>query len=329
MILINESPFPAALARTVLSEQVMLATVVTKATYVTLDDGRVELANAQQPVLREPTKLGGVAFPADLGYGKLGVDVLALGSAFAPGGRPVHALMAGVSIAQRDLTVAVIGDRWWRRTWRGYAPSDPQPFVEMPLGWDRAYGGYAKVRGGELPNLDNLLGTGYVLDEAAAEGVKLPNVEDPAQLIRELGDRPRPVSFCPLPVGTSYTADALEGVDERGGGLTREIYNVAIPAHRLPDYPAGASVRLHNLTSGPRPEFRLPAHGVVAEVAIGSARYEFFGEVDTLLLMPAEHTLALTHRVVFRYDYARGLPRAVRLRSTQLQGQAALAWGVA
>lgn len=322
MILINETSLSAHLARTIMSEDVMLGTIVAKATYAMLDDGGLELARKQQPVLVDMSKIAGVQFSPDLGYGKEGVDVLAVASAFAPHGSPTQALMAGMSIGDRYLGLAVIGDRRWQKRWSGYVASDPAPFVEMPIAWERAYGGYTTVRGAELPCTDNMLGKGYVLDKALAEGVELPNVEDPASLIREIDDRPRPVSFCPLPLGTSYTADALEDVHEDGEGLTPAIYNVAIPAHRLPHYPAGATLRLHNLTPTAGPEYTLPTTGIVAEVTIGTKRYEFFGGIDTILVMPNQREIVLTHRLVFRYQYTRAVARVVRLRCTDAQAGA-------
>lgn len=330
MILINESPFEAQVLRTTLSEAVMVATVVAKATYTMTDFGDLELCARQRGVLLEPTTIEGVEFPPDAGYGKRGVDLLAIGSAFAAGG-PTRMLMAGMSIDDAYFGLAVIGDRRWRRRWPGWGATDPEPFTEMPMSWQRAFGGHARVNGAELPCVDNRLGKGYVLDPAAAEGVELPNIESCPGLIRNVWDQPRPVSFCPLPIGTNYTADVLADVDADGRGVTTEIYNVAIPAHRLSRYPAGARLRLHNLapnTGLPR-EFSLPATRVVAEVSVGAAHHEFVSEVDTILVIPARQELVLTHRIVFRYDYARGLPRVVRVRCTELEGARAREQAVA
>jgi hypothetical protein len=319
MILVNETPFSAELIRTTLSEQLMVATVVAKAGYAITGEGRLELLTRQRPVLRGPARLEGVDFPPDAGYGKRGVDLLAVATAFSPDGSPARALVAGISINNHHFGLAVIGDRRWQRRWPGWVASNPEPFVDMPITWARAFGGHARVEGGEVPCLDNAVGKGYILDPTAADGVELPNIEDPRQLIRDIEDRPRPVSFCPLPVGTSYAAEVLERVDDDGRGLSKEVFNVAIPAHRLPGYIPGARLRLHNLTSRPQPDFVLPKTKVVAQVSIGSAHHEFAGEVDTLLVLPSRRELMLTHRVVFRYDYARELPRVVRLRCSELE----------
>src|SRR5690606_27931435 len=164
MQLIDESPFESHLFRTVLSKTVMVGTLVTKATYLMVEDGQLALQRKQRRIALGPTKFGEVELPSDAGYGKAGVDVLALASAFAPNGVPTRAVMAGMSIDDSYLAVAVIGDRRWEKRWSGHIATDPEPFVEMPITWSRAFGGHARVCDGELPCVDNLLGKGYVLD---------------------------------------------------------------------------------------------------------------------------------------------------------------------
>lgn len=319
MILVNETDLEAHLFRTIVSEDWHSGTLVAKQTYAILADGSLTPARTQQAIFRRPTVVDGVTLPPDGAFGKAVLDVLVIGSAFAPGGVPVQAMPAGLTIDEHRLAVAVIGDRAWQRSRaHGFAASDPAPFVEMPLVWSRSFGGRARVQGTELPHADNTEGRGYVLDLDAADGVLLPNIEDPTVLVRAPLDQPSTISFCPLPVANSFIAALLEDVDaETGEGLTREIFNVAVPKHRLPAYPSGALVELVNLTPRPVRPFRLPDLQVVAEVSVGGKRYEFAGEVDTLCFLPSRGELVVTHRVLFRYQYLRGGARAVRLRTRQ------------
>ncbi|WP_437592042.1 DUF2169 family type VI secretion system accessory protein [Sorangium sp. So ce1000] len=87
------------------------------------------------------------------------VDVSALGHAAAPGGRPVAEMSARFALVQReapglDKTVRVVG----RRKGAGAAP---EPFVRMPIVYERAFGGVGvpenplgcSERDGELPNV--------------------------------------------------------------------------------------------------------------------------------------------------------------------------------
>ena len=326
MILLNETDLEAHLFRTILSEDWMVGTLVAKQTYVVVGDGSLAPARSKVPVFKDPKVVDDVTLPADGGYGKVGVDVLVLGSAFAATRYPVPAMLAGLTVDEHAMHVAVIGDRVWRPQFRGFVASEPSPFVEMPLTWARSFGGLARVQGSEIPHPDNPEGRGYVLDSHAAEGVALPNIEDPDRLVRSPMDHPAVCSFCPLPMSNSFIAKQLEDVDtETGEGLTKEIFNIAVPKHRLPRYVPGAAVEFFNLTPTPTRPFWLPELQVVAEVSIGSKRYEFPGEVDTLCFMPTRGELVVTHRVLFHYEYVRGRARVVRLRGSSMRAAGSLA----
>src|SRR5690606_24421051 len=101
-------------------------------------------------------------------------------------------------VGTHAVAARIFGRRRWQRRWiRGTQISAPEPFSTMPLDWTYAFGGRADVGGRRVPNLDNPLGRGYVLDEQAVDGVELPNIEEPERLIRHWTDMPRPLAFSP------------------------------------------------------------------------------------------------------------------------------------
>jgi hypothetical protein len=127
---------------------------------------------------------------------KLLTDVAVRGSAFALGGRPVPSRRVSVSVGNRRKEIEVLGDR--RLEWKRGVPtvSSPEPFSEVPMDWDVAYGGWdcrvpvsapdtveTAVRLGlDHPGVypRNPYGRGYVVvDEPVAEGITLPRLEDP------------------------------------------------------------------------------------------------------------------------------------------------------
>jgi hypothetical protein len=67
----------------------------------------------------------------------------------------------------------------------------------MPIVYERAYGG--GDRKSETPERDwewrNPVGTGFAVAKGNIEGVPLPNIEEPAHLIRSWNDRPAPAGF--------------------------------------------------------------------------------------------------------------------------------------
>src|SRR5438874_5651776 len=113
--------------------------VVVRAT-VTLQP-RIALAPGQLPPVMADEYYGDPAASSlkvvsDLHIGKPGTDVLIIGHARAP--RPTTEMAVLVSVAERQTSLRVLGDRVWRGDGTATAP---EPFNEMPLVWERAYGG--------------------------------------------------------------------------------------------------------------------------------------------------------------------------------------------
>jgi hypothetical protein len=91
-------------------------------------------------------------------------------------------------VAGQKKVVRVIGDRTaTHRTGREPLFTDPVPFVEMSLRYDRAYGGIDER---SIPGLTcvyprNPRGIGFVLRDRpdTVNGMRLPNLEDPTDLL--------------------------------------------------------------------------------------------------------------------------------------------------
>ena len=195
--------------------------VVVKCSFDIHADGTTEAAAAQPPVTQFP-EYADPAAPArsslrhelDLVRTKLTTDVLLLGEAHAPGGVPVTRLDVGFRVGPVVKRLRVTGDRFWQ----GGAPSQPAPFVRMPICWERAYGGIDPgSRAGPQPQWDerNPIGTGFSLDAAHAEGLPLPNIEYPDQPVKALNDRPVPAGFGPLGVHWQPRRGLAGTYDER------------------------------------------------------------------------------------------------------------------
>jgi hypothetical protein len=116
---------------------------------------------------------------------KVATDVVAIGRAYAPKGEPIAQMTAGVKIGDRWKAVLVTGDR--RCVYRpGLAPdvTDPVPFTDMEIRYDRAYGGQDACSNPDLPFYypRNQRGTGVAVTNirAVVDGLVLPNIEDRA-----------------------------------------------------------------------------------------------------------------------------------------------------
>ncbi len=181
---------------------------VIKATFATSGAGDPVLCDEQDDVVLvdEPWAdplTSSLKTAGEMSLVKPGTDVLLRGHAYAPGGRPAKEVDVSVKVGPLSKTVRVFGDRVWQSGVLKSRPSEPTPFETMPLVYERAFGGVDP----EPPDPSktdfeprNPVGRGLVPHDTRTgpEGRPLPNLEDPAALIRSPKDRPAPAGFGPL-----------------------------------------------------------------------------------------------------------------------------------
>ena len=198
--------------------------VVAKATYSFGTDGSLQLdTDDPLPVLDNDRQSPFGLLPRDdmLADGRPVFEVVLLGSAHAPGGRAVTEMPVALTVGERRRALRVIGDRCWVTDPGGQTEKTaPEPFVRMPLTWERAHGGTATVLMDEDAPMDlyhqiNPVGRGFDPLPAAqqmAEGLGLPdgypsypgkrllpNIEHPDRLVASPQDDPEPVCWETLP----------------------------------------------------------------------------------------------------------------------------------
>ena len=197
--ILNTTPFASGLALLCDSTGADVVSVVVKGTFAIPSRGtEAPVADEQQPVLYAAQHYGdpdssSIKYPADIVLGKVGTDIGLIGSAHAPGDKPVQKLPVSLSVGRFRKVIYVIGDRQWKpHLVPGVlAMSAPKPFVKMPLVHERAFGGkYEDQKKRSVVNFPNPVGAGFWPDRRSAEGRPLPNLEDPAHLIDSWKDRP-------------------------------------------------------------------------------------------------------------------------------------------
>jgi RHS repeat-associated protein len=172
------------------------AFAVVKRTY-TIKEGALALAEPKPLALdvRDPSFDGKWPSGSDFWPFKSATDVVVLGNAYAPGGRPAVRGRASVKVGRALKVAAIFGDRTLE--WRDGRPaiSEPAPFTEVPIDLAHAYGGCDPSVVGALPTTfadvlrgatdhpgnypRNIMGKGYVIGDWPREApVALPNVED-------------------------------------------------------------------------------------------------------------------------------------------------------
>lgn len=202
----NETPFVGSLTLMPDADGIDTFIAVVKGTFVLGEEPA--LADTQVPVKAAAEYWGDPATSSlraapELLLPKPGTDVLVVGSAHAPGGRPVQELMVAVQVGALQQVARVTGDRRWRRTTGGYAATAPEPWVQMPLTWERAFGGREEAHDGWHEEGRNPVGTGF----RAADGRRpvddepLPNVEHVERPMTSWDSRCDPVGFGPISPG--------------------------------------------------------------------------------------------------------------------------------
>ncbi|MDH2399172.1 DUF2169 domain-containing protein [Bradyrhizobium sp. SSUT18] len=130
--------------------------------------------------------------PLDIGMPKPQAEVLIGGHAAAPEGRLTERMMLGWTVGSMQKHLLVTGDRYWQMAASGWRPTAVQPFHQIPLTRQRAFGGpdYAA----------NRLGAGHeaLRRSMAGELVALPNLENPEHAIQFIDTSAPPATFGPM-----------------------------------------------------------------------------------------------------------------------------------
>jgi len=199
----NRTPFAFAAVYAADEEARPLLVTVVRATYDIVGP-RLRLADVQAPVAvagelhGEDPATSSWRLEPETAFVKLATDVALLGHAHAPRAGATE-VEVGLQVGPVSRTAHVVGDRVWAVSMGGAVATRPQPFEKIPLVWERAFGGFDRTAGTpERPEHEprNPVGTGFRSRHGRFEdGVRLPNVEDPAQRIHSWGQVVTPVGF--------------------------------------------------------------------------------------------------------------------------------------
>ena len=143
---------------------------------------------------------------------KLATDVVVIGKVYSPDRQPVSQMDASVKVGRFKKTLRIFGDRHCiYRPDQSPIFSDPIPFTEMDIRYDRAYGGKDDK---SLPGIEfyyprNHMGTGIAIKnfKEVIDGLLLPNLEDPDDLLtpeRVILGEPERWNQQPLPQGFGW-----------------------------------------------------------------------------------------------------------------------------
>lgn len=204
MELINHSLYKAGIVVDTDRDGADTVVLMVKATFDITLDGDVRVSEKQRDIEWGDLYAGkpgqsSVLYESDATWGRSGTDVALIGYAYPKrlGDRQVD---VSVRVGPLGKRARVFGDRRWETVLGGARMSMADPFEKMPLVWERSFGGVDATPAD--PNHHSLeprnpVGRGFRAknSEAAIDGARLPNIEDPRHLISTPADRPPPVGF--------------------------------------------------------------------------------------------------------------------------------------
>jgi len=201
-LLTNETPFAAERTWTRDERGAEFWLVAVRAAFEIDPEGRQTPAPKQTEVQRVPEFAGdpmatGLLTESDFVLHKDGTDVLVRGRAVAPEGRPATKARVRLKVSTIDKTLDIWGERRIYRGGTGLAMTEPHPFLDMPMKWERSYGGWDRKGRSEAWEPSNPAGTGFATDAAHLYDTQAPNVEYPDHPYSGPG-RGRPAAFGPV-----------------------------------------------------------------------------------------------------------------------------------
>lgn len=276
---------------------------IVKAGFELQDDGSLELAppDRKRPIRfadvpwGEPPEKSSIAYPADVCLRKPGVDVIVVGKAHAPGGKPVPSFDAYVRVGPYQRTLRLFGTRLWAGP--GDALTAPSPVAEVELKWEHAWGGFDDSDPSAIvADMRNPIGVGVVRDASALKHAPGPSIEDPGMLIASARTKPPPAGV--LPIGRAwdprraYAGTYDELWQETRAPLPPDDFDDRFNLCGAPGLSGESLLRgdeevatMNLLPGGGARSFRLPRVGVVIEFRIkGKDPIRFEPHLDTLLL---------------------------------------------
>ena len=276
---------------------------------------KVKLLETQVPPFQgdvywgEPAQ-SSIKYASDMHLGKATTDIILIGNAQAKNRPLVSHLNVSLQVAKQKLELAVFGDREWNNG----KISRPAPFEKMPLVYEKAFGGTHLIQEKDknenttLADPRNPVGKGFIGKREGNEinGVQLPNLEDPRQLISTHRDQPAPACFgfiSPAWQPRFQYAGTYDEVWKKNtapylpNDFDKRFFNMAHQALITEQYLIGNEpVQIRNASPLGELKFRLPINPLEVLVHIKNRTVKPPLFMETVLIEPDENRFSLVWR---------------------------------
>jgi hypothetical protein len=199
----NRTPFPFEPLHLLDEQNRPVLTLVVKGTFDIAPDGGCVRAAEQvavnldgQPWEEDPAECS-YRYEPEVAFTKPATDVVLNGHAWAPR-NGISEMVVSLKVGPLTKHVQVVGDRAWFKSLGQVGASKPLPFEKIPLRWERAFGGWDRSHvdpNRHVCDARNPVGRGMRPTKTFEEGLRLPNLEDPQQPLKKLGESVAPAGF--------------------------------------------------------------------------------------------------------------------------------------
>lgn len=316
----NDTPFEPMIAVFPDIEGVDTLHAFMQATF-TFHGSKLDVAEQQVPVPLADEYRGSPARSSmlragELHLGKPSTDVVMVGDAWATPGYPIAEMDVELAVGPVRKFVRVFGDREWHGI-SGHSISHPVPFERMPLVYERAFGGILEIdKEGNPTRIDgrNPIGAGPARLGRQGEATlrRLPNLEDPFDLIQSPSDEPAPACFGFVAPSWEPRRFFAGTYDEawatmRAPFLPRDFdcrfLNVAPPGLVCNTFlEGGEPIHVRGASPTGPIHARLPRCELDVSVRISRKTHSVQMRLQTVLVEPNENRLGLSFHGMFRCD---------------------------
>ena len=274
------------------------------------------LADKQEPPIVADeywTKAGesSIKYGSDCHTGKPCSDIIMLGHAYAPNNQEIRQLDVSLTIGQVHKTIRVFGNRHWHNG----RITPPEPFKTMAMVYEKAFGGEHIVNGiSTAVEERNPVGQGFSGQRKVDEmnGVPLPNLEDPNNLITDINQRPAPACFAisapHWQPRSAYAGTYDETWQAQRAPFLPEDFDNRFFSMAHPDlvYPGfligGEQVEINNMHPCGTLKFALPHVKLNTAVFIAGDIVQPGFNLETLIIEPNELKLSMMWRAAVQCD---------------------------
>jgi len=288
--------------------------LITKATFNI--DKKLTLAKQQlKPVKadeywEEPGR-SSIKYASDFHVGKNNSDIQVIGHAFSPVHKITRQLDVSVRVGQLSKKIRVFGNRHWNNG----CISEAQEFKTIPLVYEKAYGG-AHIIDGKISGFEqrNPVGIGYIgnVKSDETDGLPLPNLEDPDNLIVSIKQNPGPVCFgvsAPqwLPrqshCGTYDEKWKANRAPYLPDDFDKRFNNSAHPDLVYSGFlKGGEEVEITNMHPKHTIKFAVPVVNVVSDINMAGKSYKPGFNIETLIIEPDKLLFSMVWRASLECD---------------------------